>query len=81
MGSGAFVHGRSYSGDARANGSMGRSATTSPPIFRTMRPLSVVRPMTAKSSSHFSKMARATSSRPSFSTISMRSWLSESISS
>ena len=35
--------------------------------------------MTAKSSSHFSKMARETSMRSGRSTISMRSWLSDSI--
>ncbi len=44
-----------------------------------MRPLSVSLPMTAKSRSHFSKIARAISSRPGFRIISMRSWLSESI--
>lgn len=38
---------------------------------RRMRPLSVRRPMMAKSRSHFSKMLRASSSRPGCSTISM----------
>ena len=41
--------------------------------------VSVVMPMTAKSSSHFLKMASACASRPGFSTASMRSWLSDSI--
>ncbi len=58
---------------------MGRSHTVSPRQVSTMRPVSVTWPMTAKSSSHFSKIARAMSSRPGFSTMSIRSWLSDSI--
>ena len=78
-GEGVASHGRSYSGEASASGAMGRSATTSPPCFSTMRPLSVRCPTTEKSSSHFSNTARASSSRPGFSTMTMRSWLSESM--
>src|SRR3546814_8215407 len=44
-----------------------------------MRPVSVTVPMTAKSSSHLWKIAAANSSRPGFSTISMRSCDSDSI--
>ncbi len=44
-----------------------------------MRPVSVVLPMTAKSSPHFLKTASASASRPGFRIISMRSWDSESI--
>ena len=78
-GRGAAVHGRSYSGEASAKGSMGRSPTTAPSILSTMRPVSVRRPTTAKSRSHFSNTARAKSSLPGRRTMSMRSWLSESI--
>jgi hypothetical protein len=58
---------------------IGMSATTSPLCLTTRRFVSVVMPMTAKSSSHFLKMAWASASRPGLSTASMRSWLSDSI--
>ncbi len=45
----------------------------------TKRSVSVVRPMTAKSRPHFTKIASASASMPGLSTMSMRSWLSESI--
>ena len=55
------------------------SATTPPRQRSTMRPVSVTRPITAKSSSHFLKIASASASRPGWSTISIRSCDSESI--
>jgi hypothetical protein len=55
------------------------SHTTSPFHSSTMWPVSVTSPITAKSSSHLRKIASASASRPGLSTISMRSWLSESI--
>ena len=55
------------------------SHTVSPSKSSTMRPVSVTSPITAKSSSHFSKIARAMSSLPGFKTMSIRSWLSLSI--
>ena len=58
---------------------MGRSATTSPFIRATMRPVSVNRPTIAKSISHFSKIRHASLSRPRRRTINMRSWLSDSM--
>jgi len=41
--------------------------------------VSVTSPITAKSSSHFLKIASASASRPGFSTINIRSWDSDSI--
>ncbi len=80
-GSGVSVHGRSYIGASVTSGGIGILPTMSPCQDSTIRWVSVRWPMTAKSSSHFSKMRRASASRPGFSTISMRSWLSESMSS
>ena len=52
---------------------------TSPP-WRTMKRLvGVVSPTMAKSSPHFRKIASASCSFSGLSTMSMRSWLSESI--
>src|SRR4051812_49699095 len=55
------------------------SATVSPFHTSSIRPVSVTSPITAKSSSHLRKIASASASRPGLSTMSMRSWLSESI--
>ena len=72
-------HGRWYSGAELASVATGMSASTRP-LWRTiMRPVSVVSPMTAKSRPHFLKIAAASASAPGFSTMSMRSWLSDSI--
>ena len=60
---------------------MGSSATMPPPMRSTMRPVSVVFPMTAQLSSHLAKTARTSASRAGGISISMRSWLSESINS
>ena len=76
---GVSTQGRSYSGAASTSGLTARFATSSPPIFKTMRPVSVTRPITAQSSSHFWKIARAVFSWPGFRTMSMRSWLSDSM--
>jgi hypothetical protein len=58
---------------------IGRSAITLPP-WRTMKRLvGVVWPTTAKSSPHLRKIASASASFSGLSTMSMRSWLSESI--
>ena len=52
---------------------------TAPP-WRTMkRLLGVVSPTTAKSSPHLRKIASASASFSGLSTMSMRSWLSDSI--
>ena len=76
---GVGVQGRSYSGAPSASGRIGRSAAGRPCCESTMRPVSVSRPMTANSSPHFRNTASAASSPPGRSTISMRSWLSESM--
>ena len=76
---GVGTQGRSYSGASATSGGTGMSQTTSPPDFSTSRLVSVTLPMIAKSSSHFSKIARAMSSRPGLTTMSMRSWLSDSM--
>ena len=55
------------------------SATTAPAMRNTSRPVSVTRPIFAKSSSHFRKMRSAMGSLPGLRIISMRSWLSESM--
>jgi hypothetical protein len=58
---------------------IGRSAITAPP-WRTMKRLpGVVSPTIAKSSPHLRKIASASFSFSGLSTMSMRSWLSESI--
>ena len=78
---GVGSHGRSYSGAASTIGSIGMSAAVSPFIVNTNRPLSVSRPMTAKSKSQRSKIARASASPSGLRMINMRSWLSDSINS
>ena len=55
------------------------SAALAPPWISVRLPVVVSLPTTAKSSSYFSKMRRATSSRPGLRTMSMRSWLSDSM--
>ena len=78
-GSGVGIHGRSYSGAVPESAFSGRSALVSPP-WRTMnRSSAMVSPTMAKSRSHLSNTARATASFSGRSTISIRSWLSESI--
>ena len=49
-----------------------------PLVAHDMRPVSVVSPITAKSSPHLVKIASAVGSEPGLSTMSMRSWLSDS---
>ena len=71
-----FTQGLSYSGDACARGSIGRSTTTSPFSRITMRPVSVRQPITEKSNSHLLKMSWAIFSCPVLKIISIRSWLS-----
>ncbi len=71
--------GRSYSGASSPSSLIGMSAMTRPPCFTTKRRVSVVLPTTAKSSPHLRKMASAGASWPGLITMSMRSWLSESI--
>ena len=44
-----------------------------------MRPVSVTVPTTAQSRPHFVKTAMASGSRPASTTMSIRSWLSESM--
>ncbi|MEJ1968110.1 MAG: hypothetical protein WDN03_05630 [Rhizomicrobium sp.] len=76
---GASSNGRAYFGAASDSAVTGMSATTAPLCLTTSRCVSVVTPITAKSSSHFLKMRSASASRPGLSTASMRSWLSDSI--
>ena len=76
---GVSAVGRRYSGASLSSGASGISASTTPLWRMTMRPVSVSRPMTAKSSSHLVKMRSAMCSAPGRSTMSMRSWLSDSI--
>ncbi len=76
---GLSTNGRVYSGAWSPSSLIGRSAMTSP-RWRTMkRLLGVVSPTTAKSRPHLRKIASASASFSGRSTISMRSWLSESI--
>ena len=60
-------------GASSTSGRTGKSPTTAPPAFSTRRPVSVTRPMTAKSTPHFSKMARASSAASGRITMSIRS--------
>ena len=57
----------------------GRSAFTSLPCRIRKRSSGIVSPTMAKSRSHFTKIARASASSSGFSTMSIRSWLSDSI--
>ena len=75
----ALTKARLYSGAWSPSSLIGRSAITSPP-WRTMkRLLGVVSPTIAKSSPHLRKIASASFSFSGLSTMSMRSWLSDSI--
>ena len=76
---GVGTHGRSYSGAVPDSAFSGKSAFTSPPSMTTKRSSGIVSPTMAKSRSHLSKTALASASFSGRSTISIRSWLSESI--
>src|SRR3989338_8372898 len=71
---GGSTQGRAYSGAEDDNFDSGRSAFTSLPSRIRKRSSGMVSPTMAKSRSHFTKIARASSSISGFSTISIRSW-------
>ena len=76
---GVGSHGRSYSGAVPERAASGRSAFTSPFSFTRKRSSAMVLPTMAKSRSHLSKIARASASIEGLRTMSIRSWLSDSI--
>ena len=79
--SGFFIstHSLSYLGASSANADIGTSHTIALSYFNVSFFESVKIPMTEKSKSHFLKIFSASFSLPVFKTISIRSWLSESI--
>ena len=77
---GSSTPSRTYSGGS-VSIAWGSSATTSPPSMIRTRSPSVTRPMTSECSPQRSKTACAWASCPRRTTTSIRSWLSESITS